>query len=365
MAVVFFPRLFYCSCDIPSLSLAVLRWTGAWATVAFFAVPHGAIFAATTPAPVTITATWTGLPLLTATQRIADLAGIPISVDRRLDPNSKISLHCTEEPLAAVLDRVAAAAAGSVAVLRSSIRIVPAGSVHVSQRAEKLREQQLAQLPPSDRQLLARKRTWAWAAGESPRTILETAAREAGVRVVGMDALPHDHFPAAELPALTLAERFDLLLANFDRRIEWTVPTDLAADGGPTLVGTIVAVDTQTAAPVASKTLPTLPKRSSPAKPDRDSRRVADRSRPAPPTFSLRVEAPLEEVLAAVAAQLQVSLILDHDSLRTSGVSPREIVRVTIQDASAAALLDAILKPLMLKWTLAEQQLRVSGPAQE
>lgn len=70
-------------------------------------------------------------------------------------------------------------------------------------------------------------------------------------------------------------------------------------------------------------------------------------------------------MLAAVAAQLQVGLILDHDSLRASGVSPREIVRVTIQDASAAALLDAILKPLMLKWTLAEQQLRVSGPAQE
>jgi hypothetical protein len=70
-------------------------------------------------------------------------------------------------------------------------------------------------------------------------------------------------------------------------------------------------------------------------------------------------------VLAAIAKRLDLELDVDAESLRRRGVAPGEIVRATVKDASRDQLLDAILAPLQLQWTIDDGTLRVAAPPPE
>jgi hypothetical protein len=76
-------------------------------------------------------------------------------------------------------------------------------------------------------------------------------------------------------------------------------------------------------------------------------------------TFSLKVAAPLEELLAAIAVRLGLTLDLDRESLKRAGIAQTEIVRASVKDASRDQLLDDILDPLALDWTINNGTLRV------
>jgi hypothetical protein len=305
---------------------------------------------------VTVNAAWTGLPLRQVALRLADLADCPIIIDRRIDPGVPITRDCRDEPLDEVLAIVAAAAGGEVATLRSSLRIVPAGGAAVVERAEAARERRIAALSPANRALLAQRRPWTWPEGGRPRDIIEAAAAEAGVSLAGLDGVPHDHFPRGSLPPLALAERLDLLLAHFDRRVDWN-----SAGKVGRLTGTIV--------PIATGLGPAT--RLGPATPPSRTTNSAAGPRPAgapstgEQTFSLRVEAPLDKTLAAIAGRLGLALAIDHESLRARGIAAGEIVRADIEDKPRDALLDAILEPLALRWRIEAKTLRVFAPPPE
>lgn len=305
---------------------------------------------------MTVNAAWTGLPLRQVALRLADLADCPIIIDRRIDPGVPITRDCRDEPLDEVLAIVAAAAGGEVATLRSSLRIVPAGGAAVVERAEAARERRIAALSPANRALLAQRRPWTWPEGGRPRDIIEAAAAEAGVSLAGLDGVPHDHFPRGSLPPLALAERLDLLLAHFDRRVDWN-----SAGKVGRLTGTIVPIATGLGP--ATRLGPTTP-------PSRTTNSAAG-PRPAgapstgEQTFSLRVEAPLDKTLAAIAGRLGLALAIDHESLRARGIAAGEIVRADIEDKPRDALLDAILEPLALRWRIEAKTLRVFAPPPE
>ena len=154
-------------------------------------------------------------------------------------------------------------------------------------------------------------------------------------------------FPAATLPPLSLAERLDLLLAHFDLRVDWH------ASAGTT-TGTIVAIDSAPAPPAPTAA---LPRRGRP-KPRESGTPPAGRRE----VYSLRVEAPLDQVLATLARQFRLELELDAPSLRARGIAPAEIVRADVKDASRDELLDAVVRPLGLAWTIEGDRLRVSAP---
>jgi hypothetical protein len=78
-------------------------------------------------------------------------------------------------------------------------------------------------------------------------------------------------------------------------------------------------------------------------------------------TFTLTAAAPLEEVLAAVAGRLDVRLDIDREALDARGIALREIVRVEVQDASAAELLEAVLSPLKLTGKVVGGRLEIRG----
>ena len=141
---------------------------------------------------------------------------------------------------------------------------------------------------------------------------------------------------------MTLAGRFDSVLADYGSRLQWTFEKKTGE-----IFGTAVAIEEGLAPLSASGPQPKALRPIPPPPP----RGQAGRE-----TFTLQVEAPLEELLAVVAQKLQVPLDLDRDSLKARGIAPREIVRMTVKDASREALLAAILKPLSLEWELSAKK---------
>jgi len=321
--------------------------------------------AATADLDAPITATWSGIGVREWASRISDTAGRAVLVDRRLDPDTAIRLECREEPLLDVLERGAAIAGGEVTPLASSIWIVPRGMAAMPLRAEAARVARVASLPAHQRSALNTRMPWQWPAGARPRDLVAAAATKAGITLEGVAMVPHDHLPAMSLPEMSLAEGLDLLLCQFDLRIDWQAAQAVAGSSVSRMpTGRIIAIDAglppaaenvaATAAPAKS-----APVKSAAAKPS--SRRPQNRPKPVAErhTFSLQVAAPLEELLAAIAKRLGLKLELDRESLTRSGIAPGEIVRATVKDVSRDELLAAILGPLALRWTINDDTLRV------
>lgn len=283
-------------------------------------------------------ARWTGLPLADWAERVSQFAGRPVVLDRHIDPERLVTLECDGDALETVLARVARDAGAAVEVLASSIRIVPSAALGRAAAAERTRIREVAAAAAELRRKILTREPWHWTAGATPRALIDDAAQAAGIEIADRDRVPHDHLRAASLPALTLGERLDLVLAHYDLRVAWgTRPR-------------IVAVEAADAIAVATDSRPrgsTSPRRPRGAGVD---------------VFTLRLEAPLDEALAAIATRLGLDLDLDRDSLAARGMQPGEIVRARVTDASREALLDAIVGPLGLRWTITDKRLRVFAP---
>jgi len=295
-----------------------------------------------------VRASWTGLPLRAWAERAGELAGMPVILDRRVDPDTPVTIDCRGESLRDVLDSVAAAAGARVDVLRSSVRIVPRPLAGVAANAERARDERLGRLPPGRRKAAAARQRWSWPAAARPHDLLLAAARDSGLEIAGLDEVPHDHFPAAALSALSLAERFDLVLAHFDQRLDWHADPDAAVAATVVPIDSAPKVAPHAQRPPASDSRP--PARQPPGGKGRD-------------VFSLRLEAPLDQALAAVAGRLGLTLDLDAESLQARGIAPGEIVRAEVTNASRDELLRAILEPLGLEWRIDKQTLHVRAPA--
>jgi hypothetical protein len=288
---------------------------------------------------------WWALPLAEVAAQATRFSGMPFVVDRRIDPTTPITLEAAGEPPDTVAAAIAAAADTDVALLDSMVRIAPPAVAAACEAAERARDAELRRLPASQHRIVEKAAGWTWEAGAEPRELVAAAARQAGVELEGLEEIPHDHFPAASLPALSLADRLDLVLAHFDRRVAWSAGL---ANGTPR--GRVVP-------------LPSAPADAARNRP----RQPAGPRRPAVPVdaFTLRVAAPLDELLAVVGKRLGLTIDLDAASLRDRGITPREIVKLSVADVPRDRLLDAITEPLGLAWKIEGDRLQVwARPAQ-
>ena len=178
---------------------------------------------------------WTGVPLRGWLEQIAKLAGRPVILDRRLDPDLPVTKQCRGESIGAVLAEVATRVDADVVALQSTIRIAPRSVAAACGHAEAARDRDLAALPRRQRDLPQAARAWTWPDGARPADLIAAAAADANLAIVGLETIPHDHVAGRTLPPLTLAERLDLVLADVDKRIAWR-----PAASGTTPIATIV-----------------------------------------------------------------------------------------------------------------------------
>ncbi|MGI9446713.1 MAG: hypothetical protein ACR2NI_03530, partial [Pirellulales bacterium] len=106
----------------------------------------------------------------------------------------------------------------------------------------------------------------------------------------------------------------------------------------------------------------------SPTEPkEKATRQKQPRANSSPPAgssrdrYTLRVAAPFDELLRAISQRLKVELSINTQSLKTRGINPQEIIRLEIKDASQDQLLDAIVKPLGLTWSIEKGRLSISA----
>lgn len=314
-------------------AIAALIATAAWADET--APPAAGLDAA-------VHASWTRLPLRDWATRVTTIAGEPLILDRRLDPTMPVTLDCRGEPLRDVLAAVAGQADAEIDELRSSVRMVPRDRAGLASSADAALARTVDSLPAAVRRRASVRAAWAWPDGARPSELVAAAAREGGIEIEGIDAIPHDHFPAASLPPLALAERLDLVLAHFDLRVQWE--SGRAA-------GRVVPIDQGVARRAADGPKPSGPATARPKK----TVRLKD-------AFSLRVEAPLDQTLAAIATRLGLRLDIDTPSLLARGIAPGEIVRAEVKEVPRDELLRAILEPLGLAWRIEDDTLRVFAP---
>lgn len=305
-----------------------------------------AVVAAASPRlDAAIHATWDGVPVRDWASRMSTAAGVPVVVDLRLDPALTVTLTSGGETAGDVLARVAASIGAVAEPVGETIRLVPANRAGRAAAAAMARDRAIPRLPPALRRVAERRAAWSWPAAARPRDLVTAAARDAGLQFSGLERIPHDHLPSGSLPSLPLADRLDTLLASFDLRVDW----------GPS-GASITSLDAGIEPPDAVR-LPAGREASPTPTPRRNATEKA--------VYSLRLEAPLDQSVTAVAKALGLVPLLDAASLAPRGIAPGEIVRVEVRDRPRDELLDALVAPLGLSWTITDDTLRVfAAPAE-
>jgi hypothetical protein len=305
-----------------------------WAALLLVIVASGAL-----PAQAGgVAGTWQGVGLAQLAESLTDMLGRPLVLDCRIDPTTPITLNGSgleaEQLLAALAERSRA----EVVILRESVRLAPPGRRAALQAAEEARAAEIAKAPARLRRPLAERQAAAWPAGTTPRELVSQLAADAAAPLAGLDSIPHDHLRGFSGPPMSRGAILDLVLAGYDLR---AAVTESGLE--------IVRLD-----PKAEPATP--PRLDPPAKPPAEAMADAANTR-----FTLEAAAPLDQLLAAIAAQTGLTLEIDEESLNRRGIDPRRVVRVQVEKATREQLLDAITEPLGLAWTITDTKLTISA----
>lgn len=151
---------------------------------------------------------------------LARSTGVAIFLDRRIDPSHLLTLKVVDEPLRSVLLSAAGQVEAGVVLVGSVVYVGPKATSGKLLALASLRRQETGKLPAEARIRLTKSEAWSWAEPAEPRQLLNDLATRGGVRVENPELVPHDLWPAANLPVLTWTERMTLLLAGFDLTYE-------------------------------------------------------------------------------------------------------------------------------------------------
>jgi len=164
-------------------------------------------------APVSVD--WQDNPLNQALSRLALSQRTAIFLDRRINPDQKISLHISAQPLREMLDSLASQANAGVGFVNSVIYLGPRFTAERLATVAEMQNQLVRKLSKDAQKVLLEKRPAIWPRLSEPARLLNELTREVGVSVDNKEVLFHDLWPEYSLPPLTFPERLSLLLAGF------------------------------------------------------------------------------------------------------------------------------------------------------
>jgi hypothetical protein len=159
--------------------------------------------------------TWKERTLRDGLERLAQETGVAIFLDRRIDPDQELNLQEPPIPLETLVSQIAAAAKAQISRLGPVIYIGPPETADELATVAALRRQELARLPTDRQAALLSARPLQWPELTEPRQLIEQLSREAAVQVENTQDVPHDLWPAVDLPPLAWCDRLTLVLAGF------------------------------------------------------------------------------------------------------------------------------------------------------
>lgn len=345
---------------------------------------------------------WTDVPLRQGLSRLGEVQGVPIFLDRRVDPDQRLTLSLDAPSLRHALEALAEKLALGVSYFEPIVYLGPPAAASRLRTLAALRRDEF---PPQDRRRNLRKPP-AWPALSAPREILRDLCVEAGLSLKNLEEIPHDLWPEVRLPAMPWTDRMTLVLIGFDRTFQVDPTSNSVAfvpiTGEPTLTrrlplpeglssGDILAQRWQQFVPdvraeiagnemIAEGPLESLERladilRGDRTKPSRVTSAVT--SMPALPSgsapstvevsdpfasrrFTVRQgQGTLGGVIRQLAAQLQMNAQIDIPALASRGIHLDRKITFTVNDGTVDDLWRAVLEPQGLRFERRGREIRV------
>lgn len=268
-----------------------------------------------------VTINWEGPAIGDALQRLAEIGGVPLWRDRRVDPQRTVSLRIVNRSLGEAFEQLAAAHDLGITSLGEVIYVGPKGSEQELPAVLALARQQLSSLSATDRRGWLQASPTSWPQLSEPRVLVVECLKQIGCQVTSAEQIPHDLWPQVSLPALPRVEQLAVILYEFDLTFQ------LSHEGKQC---EIVPLQ-RPLKPARSRTL-SRPKQRSKAKQKQQ--------------FSLKLEnQPLGKVLEQLGSQLQLEIVWPETE------EPLHLLRVSCDVTSVEldGLLHAILSSANLR----------------
>jgi hypothetical protein len=289
----------------------------------------------------TATIHWQGVPLGETLDRLKLLFNEPVFVDRRVDPNVRVTLDMSASSPEQALGGIADNCGLDVARLGKLLYLGPTSAAGRLRPLINLRSRDLARLPPDVRNSLSKRHTLSWARLSEPRQIATTAVDQSGWRIVDAESIPHDLWAANELPELNLAEELTVVLLGFDLTFEFDAEERAIR---------IVPLSPDVAPAPAHSVHNRAPAKVPAAHTAGSTKQV----------YTLHVqEKPVGAVLHELANRLHWNLQIDEDAIRAAGKSLDQRVSFSVTNADQEKLLSALLEPAGLDYREEGDQIHV------
>jgi hypothetical protein len=163
---------------------------------------------------------WQERPLRLVLERLSAETGAAVFLDRRIDPDQLLTLATTDMPLIQLYERIAAEAGAGACRLGSVTYIGPPKTTVKLPAIAAQRRADAAKLPAELRSQMLKSAPCGWPDLAEPKILLDDLTKEAGLSVNGGNAVPHDLWPAVDLPPLVWTDRLTIVLAGFDLTFE-------------------------------------------------------------------------------------------------------------------------------------------------
>jgi hypothetical protein len=277
---------------------------------------------------------WAANPLRQAFKSLSLARKVAILVDRRVDPSQKLDVSLNGVPLESALQTIAQSRGLGVARLGAVMYVgPPAAAEHLRQIAALL-DKDTRHLPAALRLKYRQTKSLAWDDLATPRELLARLADESGLKISGLELVPHDLWAAADLPPLPLTDRLALVAVQFDLAFK-------IADRGEGVELTLL-----------SQELRRQPQAERGAALSRSTPRptVKTKAEPRASLEQTRVdrlvvqEKPLGPVLRQLADRLGLELKIDQQAIAAAGISLDQRVSVHVENATIDELLRQLLK---------------------
>ncbi len=306
-----------------SASLAVAQDRVNWAT--------GAKFQRQLAEPVRIL--WADNPLRPAIEGLSRARKVAVLIDRRVDPSQKLSISLKDVPLESALEAIACSCGLGVAYVGSVVYLGPLSAAENIEAIAAALEKSIRRFPPATRRKYRQTERLGWEDLATPRELLADLAREGGLKIAGLELVPHDLWAAADLPPMPLTDRSVLIAVQFDLTLK-------VADRGQRLELAPISDAIRRAGVAGSRPTP-KPATTVKAEP--------------PATLELTridkisvIEKPLGTVLKQLADRLGFELRMDQRAIAAAGISLDQHVSVHIENATVDELLRQLLKSTRL-----------------